>query len=182
MNRTGKTGSSETGSNETGSSETVSIPGHSMTSIWACLTGTSLISTDHVATNPGFAPIPGFPPIPDWYFNVCDRLFALSGKQDGWKGPDSRAALRPAFEHAGHFLWKLVLDGVKRRPVIGLDHEGTFSFCWVDGNSSIDLTVYQDGTYSYFATDGKQSMTSDNALVAGRISPRLLDLLWRDKQ
>ena len=145
------------------------ISRHPGNSPWACIVTTS--PTGDLQANPVFLPEQ------DWYPDVCNRMFTLSKKQNGWKGPGSRATLRPTFEHAGHLLWKLVLDGIKRRPVIGLDYEGTFSFCWIDDHSSIDLTVYQDGTYSYFATDGKQSMTSDNALVAERISTRLLDLL-----
>lgn len=112
-----------------------------------------------------------------WHFEVSDRMVALSEKQDGWKGPESRRALPLAFEHANHLLRKLAADGIDRRPSVGLDYEGTFSFTWSDGNLGIDLTVYDDGTYSYFATDGVSSATADDALVSERLPSQLLGLL-----
>ena len=123
--------------------------------------------------------VPFGPPLPykSWHFEVFDRMVALSEKQDGWKGPDSLGALPLAFKHANHFLRKLVIDGIDRRPTVGLDYEGTFSFAWSDGNLSIDLTVYDDGTYSYFATDGERPATADNARLSERMSPELLSLL-----
>lgn len=112
-----------------------------------------------------------------WHFEVSDRMAALSEKQDGWKGPESQGAIPLAFEHANHMLRKLAVEGIDRRPSIGLDYEGTFSFTWFDGNLSIDLTVYEDGTYSFFATDGVRSAAADDALVSERLSPQLLGLL-----
>ena len=125
----------------------------------------------------GFVPV-GAPLVYEsWHFEVSDRMVALSEKQDGWKGPDSLSTLPLAFEYANHLLWKLAIDGIDRRPTVGLDYEGTFSFAWSDGNLSIDLTVYDDGTYSYFATDGVRSATEDDALLSERMSPQLLGLL-----
>ncbi|WP_420861936.1 hypothetical protein [Algirhabdus cladophorae] len=135
---------------------------------WADIASTS---TD------GFVPIGGPLSYESWYFEVSDRMVALSEKQDGWKGPESQSVLALAFEHANHLLRKLAVDGIDRRPTVGLDYEGTFSFAWSDGHLSIDLTVYDDGTYSYFATDGVRSATADDALINERLCPQLLGLL-----
>ena len=125
----------------------------------------------------GFVPVGAPLEYESLHFEVSDRIAALSKKQDGWKGPDSLSALPLASEYANHFLRKLAKDGIDRQPTVGLDYEGTFSFAWSDGNLSIDLTVYNDGTYSYFATNGERSATADDALLSERISPQLLDLL-----
>jgi len=125
----------------------------------------------------GFVPV-GAPLMYEaWHFEVSDRMVALSEKQDGWKGPESQGAIPMAFEHANHMLRKLAVEGIDRRPSVGLDYEGTFSFTWSDGNLNIDLTVYDDGTYSFFATDGVRSATVDDAPVSERLSPELLGLL-----
>ena len=104
-------------------------------------------------------------------------MLALSKKQDGWKGPESQGAIPLAFEHASHMLRKLALEGIDRRPFVGLDYEGTFSFAWFDGKLNIDLTVYDDGTYSFFGTDGVRSASADDARLSERLSPQLLGLL-----
>ena len=125
----------------------------------------------------GFVPVCAPLPYERWHFEIFDRMDALFKKQDGRKGPDSLGASPLALEHANHFLRKLAMDKIDRRPAVGLDYEGTFSFVWSDGNLSIDLTVYDDGTYSYFATDGVRSATADNAFLSEKISPEFLSLL-----
>ena len=112
-----------------------------------------------------------------WHTEVSERLAILSEKQDGWKGPESQGAMPLAFEYANRMLRKLAVEGIDRRPSVGLDYEGTFSFSWSGGDLKIDLTVYDDGTYSFFATDGVRSATADDALVSERLSPQLLGLL-----
>jgi hypothetical protein len=125
----------------------------------------------------GFAPVGAPVAFEDWHFELSDRMTFLSEKQDGWKGPESLAALPMAFEHANHLLRKLAVEGVDLRPSVGLDYEGTFSFAWSDDRLNVDLTVYDDGTYSFFATDGERTATADDALVSERLSPQLLGLL-----
>jgi len=112
-----------------------------------------------------------------WHFEVSDRIAALSDKKDGWKGPESLGASPLSLQHANHLLRKLAAEGIDRRPSVGLDYEGTFSFTWSEGSLNIDLTVYDDGTYSYFATDGSRSVMSDDSLVSERFAPQLLGLL-----
>jgi hypothetical protein len=113
----------------------------------------------------------------EWYFELSERMAGLAMKQDGWKGPESLAALPTAFMHANRLLRKLAVEGVDRRPSVGLDYEGTFSFTWFEDEFSADLTVYDDGTYSFFASDGTKSAAADEALVSGPLPAPLLGML-----
>jgi len=115
--------------------------------------------------------------IENWHFELSDRMADLAVKQDGWKGPESIAALPMALEYANYLLRKLAVEGIDRRPTVGLDYEGTFSFTWSENEFRADLTVYDDGTYSFFASDGTNSATADEALISDRLPAQLLGLL-----
>tara|TARA_R100000306_G_C4370821_1_gene139872 strand:+ start:1045 stop:1629 length:585 start_codon:yes stop_codon:yes gene_type:complete len=111
------------------------------------------------------------------YYELAERLESLSSKLDGWKGPDSVKAISASRYHAQNFLWKLALENVDRRPAIGLDYEGTFSFSWFEERLKADLTVYDDGSYSFFATDGDTVASVDDASVQDPLHSRLLSVL-----
>jgi len=113
----------------------------------------------------------------EWHFELSNRMARLALKQDGWKGPDSLAASPEALEYASRLLRKFAAESIDRRPTVGLDFEGTFSFAWSESGLRADLTVYDDGTYSFFASDGTNSATADDALVSDQLPAQLLALL-----
>ena len=99
----------------------------------------------------------GNPAANAWHFEIAKEIRALASKVDGWKGENSRAPSRSAVDRAQDLLRKLSDEKVERRPTVGLDHEGTFSFMWLDDEVRADLTVYDDGTYSFFAKGPKSA-------------------------
>ena len=113
----------------------------------------------------------------DWYFSVARRLKELSSKQNGWKGVDSVAPRDSSLKSAHVLLRKLAQEGIDRRPAIGLDHEGTFSFLWLDTDVKADLTVYDDGTYSFFVKSDGHSASVDDASITEPLDSRLLGAL-----
>ena len=113
----------------------------------------------------------------DWYFELSDRLSQLSKKEDGWKGEKSIAPSSEARKAASDLLSKLAHEGIEKRPSIGLDYEGTFSLTWMDDKISADLTVYEDGTYSFFATSDGQSAMADEERISEPLNSRLLSFL-----
>lgn len=113
----------------------------------------------------------------EWYFDLNDRLLQLSQKEDGWKGEKSVAPSREARKAASEMISKLAHEGVERRPSIGLDYEGTFSLNWMDDKLSADLTVYEDGTYSFFATSDGRSAMADEERISEPLNGRLLSFL-----
>ena len=116
-------------------------------------------------------------PTSSWYFLVANRLEELSTKPDGWKGEKSFAASADALASARTLLWKLAQEGIDRRPTVGLDHEGTFSFMWIDANVKADLTVYEDGTYSFYAKYAERMASVDEASISEPLDSRLLGAL-----
>lgn len=113
----------------------------------------------------------------EWYFELSERLVELSKKDDGWKGDDSVAASEATLKYARDLLWKLAQEGIDRAPKVGLDYEGTFSFMWFDEDVKADLTVYGDGTYSFFAKDHSLDAAVDEARISEPLDGRLLSVL-----
>lgn len=74
-------------------------------------------------------------------------------------------------------LRKLAIDGSVRRPSIGLDFEGTFSFAWFDAGTSADMTVYGDVTYSFFVSRGNRSTSADDERIDEPLHDALVDAL-----
>ncbi|MDD9731669.1 hypothetical protein PVW46_17330 [Mameliella sp. AT18] len=114
---------------------------------------------------------------PDWHFQIAQRINELAEKRFGWKGPDSASMLNRVREHSLHFLSKLGLEGVDRRPSVGLDFEGTLSFSWADDELQADLTIFEDGTYSYYAKNGTMSASADEASLSDNFDGHFLSLL-----
>lgn len=112
-----------------------------------------------------------------WYFELSDALDQLFAKPAGWKGPHSHAANEGALFFTRSLLWKLAHESIDRRPSLGLDHEGTFSLMWLDETVRADLTVYDDGTYSFFAEFGDDIASADDADVREPLHSGLLSAL-----
>ena len=115
--------------------------------------------------------------LPEWYLEVKDSIEALGDRQDGWKGPDSFAPNEHAKRNAHQMLRNLATAGISRQPRIGLDFEGTFSFSWFDDYVSGDLTVYDDGTYSFFISNKHDSAGSDEEPLDSPLDSGLLGIL-----
>ena len=79
------------------------------------------------------------------------RLGYLRGFGDGWKGPDSTAVTLEAFVDANSLLEKIAAEAqVRPLPKIGLDSDGVVVMSWGGPDLHGSLSVFGDGTYSYF--------------------------------
>lgn len=113
-----------------------------------------------------------------WLTEILDELTNLSRLPDGWKGPESHAVSAVAKKHTIDFLQKLSKEIFERPPAIGLDFEGTFSLSWFEEEGiNIDLTIYEDGTYSFFAKSPETAVSVDDARVSDQIDTRLISIL-----
>lgn len=135
--------------------------------------GTSSLKTENYLSQPS-----GMFAYPDWYDEALGRLKELAEKENGWKGAGSIAPSQSALYFAYDLLHKLALENIDRRPSIGLDYEGTFSLSWVDEVISIDLTVYDDGNYSFFASNQVENYSVDEETLANPLSGQLLSILF----
>ena len=116
-------------------------------------------------------------PAPAWYSEVVERINMLSKKEEGWKGQESHEMKPIVRKLALTFLRKLIHEGVDRRPTVGLDYEGTVSFSWIRDDISVDLTIYEDGTYSYYAEKDDNIAGSDETSLSEPLDPKLVSIL-----
>lgn len=135
---------------------------------------TSTNAESHSSLLKGWEPVSQ---TPAWYFELAERIDRLAEKPSGWNGADSSAMSSGLREHAHQFLTKLELEGIDRRPSVGLDYEGTISFTWLDDDLQADLTIFEDGTYSYFAKTKERYTSADAARLSDDFDGHFLSLL-----
>lgn len=117
-------------------------------------------------------------PSSQWHHELKQRIDKLSNHQDGWKGPESIAPNADATRYANEFLEQLVNVNIKNQPMVGLDYEGTFSFCWNDDQVSGDLTVYDNGTYSFFISNNRgRTASAEEDRIGDPLNTVFLEIL-----
>uniref|UniRef100_A0A7C1T780 Uncharacterized protein n=1 Tax=Agrobacterium albertimagni TaxID=147266 RepID=A0A7C1T780_9HYPH len=79
------------------------------------------------------------------------RVDYLAGKVEGWKGPDSVSMPNSVKEAALDFIRCYFSECVMVEPFIGLDADGDVTLFWKNEVLSMDLSITQDGTYSFYA-------------------------------
>ena len=137
--------------------------------------------TEHTLQNPPSVFIDSFAftdSTSQWHHELKQRIDKLSNHQDGWKGPESIAPNADATRYANEFLEQLVNVNIKNQPMVGLDYEGTFSFCWNDDQVSGDLTVYDNGTYSFFISNNRgRTASAEEDRIGDPLNTVFLEIL-----
>ncbi len=101
-----------------------------------------------------------------------DRILELSELPDGWMGPESKAASREAISDAFALMKRFVNELPEAQlPGIGLDSDGHVVFSWSTNNLIGNLSVYGDGTYSYFVENSGKTAREDEAQVMSPFLP-----------
>lgn len=109
---------------------------------------------------------------------AIDRLEYLCGLEDGWLGEDSCAASPETHKQAESLLRRLAVERPDRPlPVLGLDSDGTIVMTWAADQFAGSLTVYGDGTYSYFVRRGDKVAKSPEERISQPIKNDLIKLL-----
>ena len=109
--------------------------------------------------------------------SLASRIDDLAVRPNDWKGQGSLAVSSNVVDQAKQFLRTLALEETALAPQVGLDFEGTLSFFWNEDGVVAELTIYGDGTYSYFARRDDQVATEDEADIDHPIDSRLLNIL-----
>lgn len=94
------------------------------------------------------------------------RLNYLRSLPDGWLGEDSCGASEDTGIQAERLLRRIRREAPSGPlPVLGLDTDGTIVMSWSSNGLTGSLTIYGDGTYSYFVRqNGKIARDSDAAI------------------
>lgn len=106
------------------------------------------------------------------------RVDLLGRHADGWKGTDSLGASKHAVSDAKALLERLVSSGLIAQPRIGLDEDGSFGFYWQTDQFVAAMSIFGDGTYSYFAREvGGRFASNDSGSLSRPVSAELLEIL-----
>ena len=143
-----------------------------------CITDPALDHALQNAPSTYIASLTSATPSSQWHHELKQRIDKLSNHQDGWKGPESIAPNADATRYANEFLEQLVNVNIKNQPMVGLDYEGTFSFCWNDDQVSGDLTVYDNGTYSFFISNNRgRTASAEEDRIGDPLNAVFLEIL-----
>ena len=97
---------------------------------------------------------------------ITNRVMLLSAMEDGWKGPGSKGPSVNARRDALALLRKIIgLSNDLNMPGIGLDEEGIYTLSWLEPDRSGCISVYGDGTYSFFMKSGALPISSDEESI-----------------
>ena len=109
---------------------------------------------------------PSMPSDATVFEKLLERVDYLNRKQHGWKGEESVPPSIATVSDARAFIRKLANEGITKAPSIGLDSDGDFVFFWREELLVLNLSIYGDGTYSFFAKVGDKSKTVDEATMS----------------
>jgi hypothetical protein len=106
------------------------------------------------------------------------RLNYLRSLPDGWMGEDSCGASEEAGNQAEQLLRRIRREVPSAPlPVLGLDTDGTIIMSWSRGDLVGSMTIYGDGTFSYFVRRDAASAKNISAMIDQPLGKDLTDLL-----
>jgi hypothetical protein len=106
------------------------------------------------------------------------RLNYLRSLPDGWMGEDSCSASEDAGNQAEQLLRRIRREAPSAPlPVLGLDTDGTIVMSWSRSDLVGSMTIYGDGTFSYFVRRNVASTKEINAMIDQPLGKDLTQLL-----
>lgn len=106
------------------------------------------------------------------------RLNYLRTLPDGWLGEDSVGSSEDVGIQAEQLLRRMRKEAPSAPlPVLGLDTDGTIVMSWSAGGLTGSMTIYGDGTYSYFVRRGGEVARASEAGINEPIAETLRLLL-----
>jgi len=106
------------------------------------------------------------------------RLNYLRSLPDGWMGEDSCGASKDVGDQAEQLLRRIRREVPSAPlPVLGLDNDGTIVMSWSRSDLVGSMTIYGDGTYSYFVRRNAASAKNIEAMMDQPLAKDLTELL-----
>lgn len=129
-------------------------------------------------------PLSHAPRAASWMEAAVDRVWSYRSVVDGWKGIGSIAPSPEAIVDATDLLEQFAMEAPDLpRPMISADEDGTVCLFWRDGIMMATISVYGDGTYSFYAEGFAAPARSDSepvgqplpqALVSAMVNPDVM--------
>lgn len=107
------------------------------------------------------------------------RLRELAIYKDGWAGPDSFAASKKAIADAEIFIRAIDFQEILP-PYISLAQDGEINFWWDFPGVRMDLGIFGDGTYVYYARLDALELADDGISVSQPLPENILNKLKKN--
>lgn len=115
---------------------------------------------------------------PAWLLPAAEKVYGFLELADGWKGADSLAPVDQTASEAIDLLWQLSAEiAGLQQPAISVDEDGAICLHWRIADLLATMTVYGDGTYSFYAEAGELSAKSDSEMVGFPLPASLASIL-----
>jgi len=109
-----------------------------------------------------------------WVEAALEKIESYAGLPDGWRGEGSFAPTEQTLQEAAELLLQISAEMPDLpRPLISVDEEGFACLHWNTPMLLATISVYGDGTYSFFSEGYGVVSRSDNELI-GAILPQSL--------
>lgn len=109
-----------------------------------------------------------------WVEAALEKIGSYVGLLDGWRGEGSFAPTEQTLQDTAELLLQISAEMPDLpRPLISVDEEGFACLHWNTSSLSATISVYGDGTYSFFSEGYGVVASSDNELI-GTILPQSL--------
>jgi hypothetical protein len=111
-----------------------------------------------------------------WVEAALEKIESYAGLQDGWRGEGSFAPTEQTLQEAAELLLQISAEMPDLpRPLISMDEEGFACLHWNSSSLLATISVYGDGTYSFFSEGYGVVARSDNELVGAILPHRLIE-------
>lgn len=84
---------------------------------------------------------------------IDDKFLKYSSLKKGWSGESNSAPPSKLTLQYARLLIDIILNKSISKPIVSLSSDGSIDLYWKRGKhiTLLDLSVYNDGTYSYYA-------------------------------
>lgn len=101
---------------------------------------------------------------PDWYRDKMDQVEELQKLADNWDSYGAKSVRYPSIECAASLLDYLAMFEGIEEPTVTASPQGNACLCWDNGKRSLDVEVFEDGSFDYVylnANDSSQDKESN---------------------
>jgi len=110
-------------------------------------------------------------------FQMIRRIRDLGEYKDGWAGEQTIGPSKKASDDAERFAWSLDLSNAYS-PFISPGKDGEINFWWNNNGEWVDLGMFGDGTYSYYAKlPNGQEYIADSVPVSQALPIEILEAI-----
>lgn len=106
------------------------------------------------------------PRLANWLESAVNKISGYSHLENGWKGEGTLAPTPTTVEEAKELAAQFATEMPSiSSPSISADEDGSICFFWLDGTMMANVSVYGDGSYSFYAEGHDDPARSDGEAI-----------------